>query len=152
MRTSEQLFGELTVVVNERNVSKHLRSSCRGYIALILSINRDFVTRLQNVSPSLTIRLEALLGKLPTVLARVHGSTWVSLTYSTINRLRHLTEKRVWPQRRGLAVIHCHRSILYRGSREAPAANQRHYRDATLKLLLTDLTFQSDSFVFIIKV
>ena len=28
-------------------------------------------------------------------------------------------EKRVWPQRRGLVVTHCHHSILCRRSREA---------------------------------
>ena len=66
-----------------------------------------------------------------------------NLVYSTLARLRESAEKRVWQQRCGVAVIYCHHSILCRRSREAPAANQRHYRDATLKACLPDLTFQS---------
>ena len=54
--------------------------------------------------------------------------------------------------RRGLVVTHCHHSILCRRSREASAANRRHYRDATLIFLLPNLTFQSDCFVNITKV
>ena len=43
-------------------------------------------------------------------------------------------------------------SVFCRRSREAPAANQRHYRDSTLNIVLPDLTFQSDGYVNIIKV
>ena len=74
-----------------------------------------------------------------------------SLAIPTLARLRESAEKRVRQQRRGLVVTHCHHYILRRRSREAPAANRRHYRDAT-KLVLPDLTFQSESCVNIIKV
>ena len=60
--------------------------------------------------------------------------------------------RRVWQHRRALVATHCHHSILCRRSREASAANELHYRDATLKNVLPDLTFQSDSCVNIIKV
>ena len=54
-----------------------------------------------------------------------------SLAQPTIARIREFAEKRVWPQRHGLVVAHCDHSILCRLSREAPAANQCHYRDRT---------------------
>ena len=74
-----------------------------------------------------------------------------SLAYLTFARLRESAEKRVRQQRPCLDVKHCHHSILCRRSGEAPAANQRHFRDAT-QLFLPDLTFQLDSCVNIIKV
>ena len=74
-----------------------------------------------------------------------------SLAYPTLVRLRESAEKRVWQQRRGLAAAHCHHSILCGRSHEAPAANQINYRDATLNIVLPDLTFQSESCVNIIK-
>ena len=63
-----------------------------------------------------------------------------SLAYPALARLRELVEKRVWPQRRGLVVTHCHQYILCRRSCEALSAN---YRDST-QHFLPDLTFQSD--------
>ena len=71
-----------------------------------------------------------------------------SLAYSTLAWLREFVEKRVWTQRRG----HRHHSILCRRSREGPAANQRHCREATLNTGLPDLTFHPDSCGNIIKV
>ena len=47
-------------------------------------------------------------------------------------------------------VTHCHDSILCRRSHEAPTANRRQYRDATLKMFVPDLTVQLDSCVNVI--
>ena len=66
-----------------------------------------------------------------------------SFAYPTFTRLREFAEKRIWQQRRGLVVTRCRHSVLYRRSREAPAANQRHYRDSTLNICWPDFTFQS---------
>ena len=69
--------------------------------------------------------------------ALFHVTVSSCLAYPTLARLRESAEKRVWQQRRGLVVTHCHHSILCRRSREAPAANQCHDRDATLKTFIT---------------
>ena len=71
-----------------------------------------------------------------------HGRTFYcliypvnNLAYPTLARLRESAEKRVWQQRRGLVVIHCHQFVVRMRSREASAANRRQYRDATLNIL-----------------
>ena len=63
---------------------------------------------------------------------------WLETSHEVVSliRLRELAEKRVWPRRRGLVITHCNHSVLCRRSREAPAANQRHYRGSTLIIFL----------------
>ena len=66
-----------------------------------------------------------------------------NLAYPTLACLREIAEEKDWPRTLGLVVTHCHHSILRRCSCEAPAANERHYRESTLSILpdLSDLTF-----------
>ena len=145
------------VTLNSTNLTKWLMlfSSFEEtlYAAhLVLSLNTD----LHSILP------QAELGKLGRKLRHVTVTSSVqpvrlhvksSLAYPPLARLRESAEKRVWQQRRGLVVTHCHHSILCRRSPEAPVTNQRHYWDATLnKICLPYITFQSHSCVNIILV